>query len=316
MCKRLREESERACDDAVLNAGIEGPVYATHLLELARGFSMHRATWSPAPAIAHPSHLERRVRAMLNPRLNRRPMSHVGRFTIALMMGVVSLPIAALAQTTFSTFSGTVLDPMQALLTGARMILTNVQTDAKYEVRSDPTGRFEFVGLPPADYLLEARQPGFETLHGRVTISGQDVQQIITLDVGTLEETITVTDDGTAPRPSRPAVAVKKRPLPACDGAPVAGTVGGRIRPPWKIRDVRPIFPIGVPDAEAEEIVYLDARIATDGSVKEVSTIPPAHPVYADAAIEAVRQWQFDETLLNCVPVEVTMKVKVSFLRE
>ena len=113
---------------------------------------------------------------MLNPRLNRRPMSHVGRFTIALMMGVMSLPIAALAQTTFSTFSGTVLDPMQALLSGARMILTNVQTDAKYEVRSDPTGRFEFVGLPPADYLLEARQPGFEPLRGRVTTLHRSVE--------------------------------------------------------------------------------------------------------------------------------------------
>jgi TonB family protein len=79
---------------------------------------------------------------------------------------------------------------------------------------------------------------------------------------------------------------------------------------------VPPIFPIGVPDAKAEEIVILDARIATDGSIKDVSVVPPAHPVFADAAVEAVRQWEFDETLLNCVPVEVTMKVNVSFRRE
>ena len=36
VCRRLRRESEHACDDAVLNAGVAGPAYATHLLELAR----------------------------------------------------------------------------------------------------------------------------------------------------------------------------------------------------------------------------------------------------------------------------------------
>jgi len=51
-CTRLRYESEHACDDAVMNAGVEGDVYATHLLELARTFGRHRRTWFPAPAMA------------------------------------------------------------------------------------------------------------------------------------------------------------------------------------------------------------------------------------------------------------------------
>lgn len=311
LCRRLREESERACDDAVLNAGVEGPAYATHLLELARSFSAHRAPWSPAPAIAHSSHFERRVRAMLNPGLDRRPISTFARIAIVLAVIGISLPIAALAQTAFSTFSGSVLDPMDALMADARMILTNSQTNAKYEVRTDRTGRFEFVGLPPADYLLEARVAGFATLHGKVTISGQDLQQDITLQVGTLEETITVTETNDAPRNARPAL--RKRPLPECNTSPVAGTVGGKIRPPVKIQHVPPNFPPGVQDARVEEIVVLDARIATDGSIKDIDVVPPAHPVFADAAVEAVRQWQFDETLLNCVPVEVAMKVTVTF---
>ena len=311
--RRLRQESELACDDAVLNAGITAPVYATHLLDLARSFAAQRRSWSPAPAIAHPSSLERRVTAMLNVRLERRPMTRVTQGLITAALVAITLPIAALAQNAFSTFSGSVVDPMQGLLPNARLILTNTRTQAKYEVKTDGTGRFEFVGLPPADYLLETSVPGFATLKGTLTVSGQDLQQEIALNVGELQETINVTDS-VGPARTHPVVA--KRPLPACSGAPVAGGIGGRIRPPMKIRHAAPAYPSGVPDAAAEEIVRLDARIATDGSIEDVEVIGSAHPAFADAAVEAVRQWQFDETLLNCVPVEVSMHVTVNFRRQ
>ena len=74
-CARLRRESEYACDDIVLELGTGGTTYAGHLVELARTFSAHGRTWLPAPSIARPSTLERRVRAMLNPQLDRHPVS-------------------------------------------------------------------------------------------------------------------------------------------------------------------------------------------------------------------------------------------------
>lgn len=314
MGRRLREESERACDDAVLETGVKGSAYAAHLLDVARGFSVHRRAWSPAPAIASPSHLERRVRAMLNAGLNRRPPTLLARFVIAIAAIGATIPVAALAQASFSTFSGSVLDPMNGLLPKTTLVLTNTRTQAKYEVRTDAAGRFEFVGLPPSEYLLEAALPGFATLRGSVTISGQDVSQAIRLHVGELEETITVTD-GAAPNRRSEQDTARKRPLPVCPDA-LAGGIGGRIRPPHKVRDVRPIYPSGVGEAKAEEFVLLHAVIATDGSVKEVQVVPPAHPAFAAAAVEGVRQWEFDETLLNCAPTEVTMRVNVTFRKE
>jgi beta-lactamase regulating signal transducer with metallopeptidase domain len=44
-CTRLRRESERACDDAVLARGVEATEYATELMHLARGFSVSGRTW-------------------------------------------------------------------------------------------------------------------------------------------------------------------------------------------------------------------------------------------------------------------------------
>jgi beta-lactamase regulating signal transducer with metallopeptidase domain len=94
-CRRLRQESEYACDDAVLSDGVEAADYATHLLDVARDLSGHHAAWTAAPAIAHPSTLERRVIAMLEQNRNRAPLDRRGWALAALAALVISLPVAA-----------------------------------------------------------------------------------------------------------------------------------------------------------------------------------------------------------------------------
>jgi len=49
----------------------------------------------------------------------------------------------------------------------------------------------------------------------------------------------------------------------------------------------------------------MDGRITLDGFIKDLRVQEPAHPDFANAAISAVSQWQWDSTLLNRVPVEV-----------
>ncbi|HVQ11984.1 MAG TPA: M56 family metallopeptidase [Vicinamibacterales bacterium] len=97
-CRQLRHESERACDDLVLGSGISASEYATHLLDVARESALRRHPWSPAIAIAHRSMLEGRIRAMLNGRLNREPLTTFMRATtvaaiatVAVSVGVVTL---------------------------------------------------------------------------------------------------------------------------------------------------------------------------------------------------------------------------------
>jgi beta-lactamase regulating signal transducer with metallopeptidase domain len=92
-CARLRLECERACDDAVLAGGVSGTEYASHLLELARGAVSGRPQ-SCATAFASRSALERRVRAMLAPRLDRSPVQRWSGGAMAALMLVAAFTAA------------------------------------------------------------------------------------------------------------------------------------------------------------------------------------------------------------------------------
>jgi beta-lactamase regulating signal transducer with metallopeptidase domain len=71
--RRLRAERERACDDLVLHAGTKASDYAAHLLALAR--SLQPAALSYAAVSMAAASLETRLRAILNPKVNRRALS-------------------------------------------------------------------------------------------------------------------------------------------------------------------------------------------------------------------------------------------------
>jgi TonB family protein len=86
--------------------------------------------------------------------------------------------------------------------------------------------------------------------------------------------------------------------------------LGGNIRPPRKVKDVAPGYP-GV-----DGTVRLLATIGSDGSVTDVSVVNAERPELVSSAVDAVRQWEFTSTLLNCVPIEVQMNVSVTFRKE
>jgi TonB family protein len=322
--RRLRLESEHACDDAVLNGGFEGSEYAAHLLELARAARSERRMWMPAPAMARPSSLERRFTAMLSRHRNRGRITRRARLITVMVTVSTAVLVAAvgLAQT-FSTFSGTALDPTNRFLPGVTLALTNVQTGAKHEVQTNQQGRFEFVGLPPGNYAWAAQLPGFATLEGSITVVGSDVQQNIGLQVGSLQETITVVGS------SKPSVATTSNPRIDVEGfrqkelsricaggrgKPGTGAeIGGNLKAPRKLADFRPRYPERLIASNIGGVVVLDAIIDTEGDVRLVSVVSSPHPDLAAAAEDAVRQWRFSSTILNCTAVEVAMRVTANF---
>jgi hypothetical protein len=306
-CRQLRLESEHACDDEVMSRGVPGADYASHLIDLARSLRRSRRAWFPAPAMARPSSLERRVRAMLNNGLDRQSMSAGTRAAVPTLLLTLTVAVAA-AQSSFATFSGSIADESARGIPGTAVTLTNEARLAKYEVRTDAAGRFEFVGLPPGEYGVDVKGMGFQMLRDSVSVSGRDLQRSYTLKLGTLQETINVVDDGGDPRPPVIKEVVPKE-APAC----VPSSSGGRIVPPRKIRDYAPVFPSNLRGTGANATVVMEGRVALDGYITDIRIVGDAHPDFAAAAVTAVREWKFTQTLLNCQPSDVFMTITVNF---
>ena len=110
-----------------------------------------------------------------------------------------------------------------------------------------------------------------------------------------------------APAPSEPPPPAAK---PEASGRPVR--VGGQIKPPNKIRDVPPQYPAIAQASRVQGLVIIEATIGTDGRVQN-TRILRSIALLDDAALEAVRQWVFEPTLLNGVAVPVIMTVTVNF---
>jgi periplasmic protein TonB len=135
----------------------------------------------------------------------------------------------------------------------------------------------------------------------------------IVLQVGTLRETVTVRSDGTNSAPvTSPSTAL---PMPS---PPPCGTteVGGNLKPPLKLKDVRPVYKSELAANNVNGDVLLQAVIGVDGKVRGIEVVSAADLDLEEAAIRAVSQWEFSPTYLNCQAIEVRMFVTVSFKNE
>lgn len=99
-------------------------------------------------------------------------------------------------------------------------------------------------------------------------------------------------------------------PPPPAMGAPVR--VGGNVRTPTKTKDVRPVYPDDALAARIEGVVIIEATVDAGGRVADAKVLRSI-PQLDEAAVAAVRQWEFTPTMLNGVPVPVIMTVTVNF---
>lgn len=101
-------------------------------------------------------------------------------------------------------------------------------------------------------------------------------------------------------------------PPPPAPPTPLRVQPGGKIKPPRRLAYVAPTYPAIAQNAGVQGLVVLEATIDVDGRVQNVRVLRSL-PLLDQAAIRAVRLWQYTPTLLNGVPVPVVMTVSVNF---
>ena len=138
------------------------------------------------------------------------------------------------------------------------------------------------------------------------------------MPIGTLQETIGVTVGGGNS-------AQRRQGYPNYPPAPLpesrtlfSGGIGGQIRVPTKVVHVSPIYPSNV--GRVSDTVMLTGRVGIDGFITDLQEVNPAtstakdaHPAFVSSAIEAVSQWRFTPTLLNNVPVEANITIRIDY---
>jgi hypothetical protein len=99
---------------------------------------------------------------------------------IGLFAAVLALVVAAYAQTSRGTVTGTVLDPTGAVIGGARVTLTGVETGLRLATDSNDAGVFRFDAVDLGVYEFQVTHLGFRTYLG--TGIGVEANRVTTLD--------------------------------------------------------------------------------------------------------------------------------------
>ncbi len=117
------------------------------------------------------------------------------RTTLATLVVVFLLAMPmAYAQSNNGRIEGLIQDPTGALIPGVQLTATNLRTQFKTETISGEQGHYVLTALPPGIYRLSAELKGFrkadiEPIEVNV---GATIAQNIKLDIGSVEETVTV----------------------------------------------------------------------------------------------------------------------------
>ena len=105
--------------------------------------------------------------------------------------------------------------------------------------------------------------------------------------------------------------AAKPLPPTTIKSAPIR--VGGHVRPPKAIIQMRPEYPQLAKQAHIQGQVEIDAILDEQGSVVEMKVVS-GPPLLYQAALDALKKWKYEPTYLNDRPIAVQMIVTITFV--
>jgi TonB family protein len=206
--------------------------------------------------------------------------------------------------------SGTVEDPSGARVPGCVITARNQSGAGVGAATADAAGFYRLPSLPPGQYKLEFAAAGFalKTVEAKIE-PGKPVRIDAMLDLGQVSERLTVTGVSsgvTGGIPGGVSGGVPPRP--------VRFRVGGNVQPLRLVEKTMPVYPPELEKQGVEGTAVVRTVISRDGVPLNPHVLnTEVDQRLAQAALESVRQWRYQPTLLNGQPVETATTVTVEF---
>lgn len=114
----------------------------------------------------------------------------------AVLLASLGLAVFGFGQSTSARLQGTVKDVQGAVIPGATVTVTSIETSRVNSIQSNEAGVFSVLALPPGRYRIEVKQANFRTIVQEVTLQVQQVAELnFVLQPGAVQETVEVTSD-------------------------------------------------------------------------------------------------------------------------
>ena len=191
-----------------------------------------------------------------------------------------------------------IYDPSGAVIPGARVFAYDANGKSQLAAAS-ADGQYSFQDLNPGVYRLEVQSPGFAIFDKRniQVAEGQPPRMDAYMQMGAIMESIRVEAHG-IPAGRQPAQRIR---------------VGGNVQAARLLKQAKPVYPDSAKGRGATGVVLLRTIILKDGSTANPVPSADSDPELAQAAIDAVKQWKYEPTLLNGQPVETMTTISIQF---
>jgi len=158
-----------------------------------------------------------------------------------------------------------------------------------------------FVYVPPSAHPAAGRQVDAPSLESESTGWSASVATGFSTSMATVTQL-------------PPAIAVKPAPVQTVTKPAVSGPMrlSEGVEGAKLIYSPHPAYPPLAKTVRSQGVVKLEAIIAADGSIRNLKAVS-GPPLLVDAAVNAVRQWRYNPTLLNGVAVEVLTEIDITF---
>ena len=200
---------------------------------------------------------------------------------------------------------GTVFDPSGARVPDAEVTVTNEKTGKRLKTMTDQTGDFSFTGLVAGEYSVEVEKRGFAVFHQQEFKLGPGVkgpELAISLQPGEVIENVEVT-----------ALAIPGASKPEEPKRPQRIRVGGLVEAAKLVHMEHPAYSEEARKRGVQGVVLLQAVISMQGEPLSLKVLSSPDPELSQSAVEAVKKWRYQPTLLNGEPIEVVTTIAVGF---